>query len=327
MVSVFNWIGRKIAGKKIDRIKNALDYADIKTDPYSFLGKNVFFGFLLTFVVSPSTWLIWHNLYYTLFALSITPILFYLAITTFISMLSDQRANFVEETLPDALLLMSANLRSGLPTDEAIILSSRPEFGFLAEKINLAGKKISTGVPFEDAFCEITKGVNSNLLRKTVEIIIEGMKSGGELSTILESTSENIRDNKIIQKEIRSVILVYAIFIFIAAVVTAPMLYAISTHLAETLSKLSKEISITFMMSKSPTLSLKPTEISGGFLMIFAYVNLIITSTFGSFMVSLITKGNEKYGIRYIPIFVLISLVLFYIIRIIVGAFFGAIKI
>lgn len=320
-------LGRLIEKKGISSIKKSLAYANLKINPYVWVGLNINLAILITVVVNFAVYFSTQNPLYVIISLFFVPAMYYLVISTILSVLSDQRARFVEETLPDALLLMSSNLRSGLATDEAIMLSARPEFGFLADKLREAGGRVTTGETFESAFSKLSEGVDSQILEKTVNLIIEGIESGGEMATLLEETATDIRDNDLLQREVRSVILVYALFIFIAAVVTAPILYAISTHLAGALSRLSGAISVAFLTRGAPTLNIVPSEISTDFLLTFSYINLIITAVFGALMVALITRGNERYGIRYIPLFVVISMIIFLVVRYLVSGFFGSIRI
>jgi len=320
-------LGRIIEKKGISSIKKSLAYANLKINPYVWVGLNINLAILITVVVNFAVYFSTQNPLYVIISLFFVPAMYYLVISTILSVLSDQRARFVEETLPDALLLMSSNLRSGLATDEAIMLSARPEFGFLADKLREAGERVTTGETFESAFSKLSEGVDSQILEKTVNLIIEGIESGGEMATLLEETATDIRDNDLLQREVRSVILVYALFIFIAAVVTAPILYAISTHLAGALSRLSGAISVAFLTRGAPTLNIVPSEISTDFLLTFSYINLIITAVFGALMVALITRGNERYGIRYIPLFVVISMIIFLVVRYLVSGFFGSIRI
>jgi archaellum biogenesis protein FlaJ (TadC family) len=315
-------------GEHITGVKRALAYAHVQEDPYAWFGLNINVGTLITAIVIVLTYFFMNDILYTIAAGGLTPLMYYFAVTGILSMLSDQRARFVESTLPDALLLMASNLRSGMPTDEAVTLSSRPEFGFLADKIKEAGRRIATGETFADALRLIPADVDSQILRKTMELIVEGLESGGEIATLLEETSTDIRDNDILQREVRSVILIYAIFIFIAAIVMAPVLYAISTHLAQALSKLSSAVAVAFMTGgNSPTLKITPSLVTPEFMLTFAYINLIITAVFGSLMVALITRGNEKYGIRYIPVFIAITMIVFVIVRYMVGGFFATVVI
>lgn len=318
-------VGRAFMGKRFSSIKKTLAYANINFDPYTWLGLNINVGTAVTAFAIALVYFFTHDIIYSILAAVLVPIIYYLAMSTILSMLSDQRARFIEETLPDALLLMASNLRSGMPTDEAITLSSRPEFGFLADKIKEAGRRVATGETFANAMRKIPEDIDSPILRKTIDLIVEGLESGGEIATLLEETATDIRDSDILEREVRSVILVYALFIFIAAIVTAPILYAISTHLASALSRLSSAISVAFMMKSASTLKITPSVISPEFMLTFAYVNLIVTAVFGSLMVALITRGNERYGVRYIPVFVAISLGIFFVVRFLVSGFFSSI--
>ena len=320
-------IGRLFAGSRMRQIAQGLAYAGLKAEPYSWVGSNMILAALLTSAISAAVFLISSNIIYAAAAAGFAAVSVYLIVSTIVSILSNQRARFVEQTLPDALLLMASNVRSGMATDEAVLLSARPEFGFLADKLKEAGRRIATGDTFAAALNRMTVDVDSSILRKTVSLIIEGLESGGEMAVLLEETATDIRDNDILQREVRAVILVYALFIFVAAVITAPVLYAISSHLAETLSRLSTAISVAFITRGTPGIKIQPSEIPPGFLVDFAYVNLIITAIFGALMVAMINRGNERYGIRYIPVFIAISLGIFFVTRIVVGQFFGAIRV
>lgn len=59
----------------------------------------------------------------------------------FFMLVADSRANQIETVLPDALQLISANVRAGMTIDRAIWLSARPEFGVLEEEIKMVGAK------------------------------------------------------------------------------------------------------------------------------------------------------------------------------------------
>jgi pilus assembly protein TadC len=327
MENPFRIFGRIVTGKKYKALEQRLKYSGLKINPFDFVGFNVLAGAVLS-IVCFYVVLVWQNsMFFALIGTGMTAFIYYILVSTIVSMNSDQRARYVETVLPDALQLMSANLRSGVSTDEALVRSARPEFGFLADRIRIAGDKIATGVIFAEAFREIPKDVDSDILRQTIDLIIEGETSGGELSSILESTAVDIRDTATIQKEIRSVITVYAMFIFIAIAIIAPILYAVSSQLAGILSQLSKSIAGQFLTTKSPTLQLAPSLISQDFLLMFSYVNLIVTGVFGSLMIALINRGNEKFGLRYIPIILGISLGLFYIGGLVMKAFFGGIRV
>ena len=56
---------------------------------------------------------------------------------------------------------------------------------------------------------------------------------------------------------------------------------------------------------------------------IFAIVSLIITSFFSAMIIATIKKGNAKLGLRYIPIFILVTVTLFFIADQVLGKLIG----
>lgn len=313
--------------KRMKNIKKKLEYANIKISPAMFAGTALFAAVFATIMIAFIS-ISFFDIYYSIAITVFFVFLYYIFLTTAVSLMADKRARFVESILPDVLKLMSSNLKSGINLDEALVLSARPEFEFFSDKIKETGKLLATGSELKDAIQSLSKGIDSEALRKTIKIIVEGLESGGEIAILLESTADNIQETEVLRKEINSTIFVYALFIFIAACLIAPVLYAVSIQLAGVLSRLSQSIAIQFMAQEATTpVQLSPTIVSEEFLRNFAYVNLIITSAFASLIIALINKGNEKHGIKYIPFLMGIAIILFFVATRILVSFFGGIRV
>ncbi len=313
--------------KRMKNIKKKLEYANIKISPAMFAGTALFAAVFATIMIAFIS-ISFFDIYYSTAITVFFVFIYYIFLTTAVSLMADKRARFVESILPDVLKLMSSNLKSGINLDEALVLSARPEFEFFSDKIKETGKLLATGSELKDAIQSLSKGIDSEALRKTIKIIVEGLESGGEIAILLESTADNIQETEVLRKEINSTIFVYALFIFIAACLIAPVLYAVSIQLAGVLSRLSQSIAIQFMAQEATTpVQLSPTIVSEEFLRNFAYVNLIITSAFASLIIALINKGNEKHGIKYIPFLMGIAIILFFVATRILVSFFGGIRV
>ena len=327
MSNVVEFLTKRILKKEqMDKIEQHLKYADITISVYKFIWANISLVLLLSAAAGFFAY-VNYGMIYAIIGVVGAGFIYYSAMTSWVSMMESQRARYAEKILPDILLILASNLRSGITPEEAFTLSSRPEFGFLADKIKKASKYLATGTKVQDAFSYIAKDINSKLFEQTIDMLIVGLNCGGELASLLENIANDIKDTAFIRKEVRSTILVYAIFIFMAACLIAPLLYAVSIQLASILSKLSHTIAVQFVAKKAVAINLAPTNISSEFLIKFAYVNLVITTTFGALIFALINKGNEKYGLKYIPFFVGIALTLFYVTSIVLKAFFGGIRI
>lgn len=233
--------------------------------------------------------------------------------------ISDNRKKSAEEVLPDALQLMAANIRSGLTPDRALLLAARPEFGPLEVEIKKAAKKTLSGEPLEDSLRKMTECINSKLLDRSIKLIIEGIGRGGELATLLEQTSEDIRHTKSLLKEVSSYVLMYIIFIFFAVAIGAPLLYAVSTYLVGTMGEIGSLVHVEKVPVPKEVgtlrISIATTDISSEFLTQYSLLALAITSIFGGLIIGLIKDGSEQAGLKFIPVVALLSIGIFFLIK------------
>lgn len=226
-------------------------------------------------------------------------------------MIADSRGREIELMLPDALQLISANIRAGMTVDKAIWLSARKEFGILEEEILKAGAKTFGGKPIKFALMDMTTSIKSSILDRTVKLIVEGMESGGELARLMEEIANNIRAQQTLRKEIRSNVMMYSLFITFAAVLGAPMLFAISLYFIEMTSKL-------WTVTNVPTagagfFKMTGPQVSANELFLFSAAMIMLTTFFGSLIIGLIQHGQEKRGLKYIPLFMGTALLIFFV--------------
>jgi len=294
-------------------VEKYLTYAGIEVPPENYIGFSVLYGLAFSLIIA------------FLFLLNILPLKFWFLVIALptgfeifmhasLVTIADAKAKFVEEVLPDILRLLSANLRSGLTIDKALLLSARPEFGFLEKELKTAAKETVAGKTIERAFYELGEKVNSKLLKRTLILLTEGIARGGNLPKLLDSLAEDIREIKTLKKEVNSVVLMYVIFIFFAAGIGAPLLYSISTFLVETISKIAGSIEVKpVAMMRMPFLTFKPAAIKTSFLNMYALIAIIITSIFGGLLIGLVQEGKERAGLKYIPILLIVSLFVYFI--------------
>lgn len=227
-----------------------------------------------------------------------------------------------EGVFPDFLGLVSSNLRAGMTVDRAMLLSSRPEFDPLDKDILQAGKDISTGKPVADALKAMSKRIGSEKINKTLLIILSGIRAGGNLSTLLEETSRNMRQREFVEKKAASQVLMYVIFIFLAVSVFSPGLFSLSGVLVDTMTNLMSGISADSMPTSAP-ISFSSINISSTFIFYFSLSFIIVMDFMAALILGLVSKGNEKEGLRYFPIMLLLSLSIFFIVGKVLGGVLG----
>lgn len=243
----------------------------------------------------------------------------------YLTLAIDKRKSFVEGVLPDALELTAANIRAGFIPSKALLLSARSEFGPLAEAIRKSGKEIMTGKSLTDGLNEIPKYIKSEVLGRAIRLIAEGSTSGGQLVSLLEENAEDIRRNQAIKKEVKANIIMYGIFIVFAGVLGAPVLYALSLYLITTLTSIgASNIATTEVMARGIPFFKGGIEISPDFLFGFSIVSIMITTFFSGVIIGLIDTGKERGGIKYVPIFMAIALIVFLGASYLIGTMFSA---
>ncbi len=228
----------------------------------------------------------------------------------------------MEEVFPDFLQFMSSNLRAGMTTDRALLMAARNEFYPLNLEISKVGKELMTGRDIESSLKGMSDRINSEKIRKTIELIVSGIQSGGNIAILLEETATNTREREFIQKRAASNVLMYVIFIFVAITVGAPALFGLSNVLVEVLSSIlaklpevDANVNIPFTLTKINV----PIE----FISYFSIVFIVAMGIIGSLVLGLIMKGEEREGVKYIIPVVAISAFVFFVIKVFLAKYFS----
>jgi len=282
------------------------------TEKNALINKTIYFGLLAGVIISIIVFLINSNLILSVLILILTPIAVFLTIYLKDKLKEMERVKKMEFAFPDFLQLMSSNLRAGITIDRSILLSVREEFDPLDKEIQKTGREIATGKSVESSLLAMSKRIGSDKIKKTIVLIISGIKAGGNIATLLEETSVNMREREFIEKRASSNVLMYVIFIFLAVSIGAPALFGLSTVLVETLTDLLSGLPDVSQTPAGTPFTLTTINISVDFIKYFSISFVVITGILASLVLGLVSKGDEKEGLKYLPAIVIISLVVFY---------------
>ncbi|MBI2657309.1 type II secretion system F family protein [Candidatus Woesearchaeota archaeon] len=325
---------RKAQQKKItseerkQRLKDYLERAGVEVNPQKLF--KLFFNIAVLINLVLSAWLVYHFstaygiswgtifasffvLWILIFLLLIFAmwIMFYIAVDLKIF----RRKVDIEEVLPDFLQLTASNINAGMTIDRALWFAVRPRFGVLAKEIEMIAKETMSGVDLKLALERFAARYDSTILKRSVSMINEGVEAGGEIGELLNRIAINIQEQRAMLKEMSANVTTYVIFITFATVVAAPFLFALSGVLIEVVQNLGSALggSSTGASTAGIALSFSGTGVTQSDFRIFAVVSLVLTSLFSAMMISTIKRGNIKSGVKYIPIFISISLVLYFV--------------
>ena len=265
------------------------------------------------------------------FAFFVLMALFYLLIL----ITADNRARRIEEVLPDALQMISANIRAGMTLENAIWMAAKPEFGALEEEIRIVSGKAFGGKPVTEALQDMTARVRSRRLERAVRLLNEGIQLGGEIAPLLDEVARDLKMDRLLAREIASATTMYMIFIIFTSVIASPVMFAASVYYSE----------MSYFISTQRAVSLPSGTTSGvaggGFTAIiatgqrsaelitpnevyqFAVASIMLTTFFGALTLAEIRYGRFTRGLKYIPLFMIAALAVFFTTNTVLKGTFG----
>jgi len=387
--SIFERIGRVMPRGKGEGMKQLAGVSGVSRSYEELVGLIIIYWLFFSLMVVGLGYLMKSETYIlAIIIIGSLGVLWVLAFTI-LSFLADRRAEEVEQTLPDVLQIVSANISAGMTPYSALWISARKEFGVIAQEIKVAQKETLAGKEFRQALSEMGARVRSKALARTIRLIIQGMKSGGELPTILTGIAADIRRMKLLEKEMAANTTTYTMFIIFGMLIGAPLLFSVSIEFVETINKFQPEISTEdipstpmaagglsgFSMmtgsrcpkdfdedgipdacekkmgldprdpadagmvdpksydgetyyevwSRSGTCEAPAACVTSSYLETFALLALFTISFFGSLLIGLIRHGKQSAGIKYMPILVIATLMIFFLFRLGLQVMFGTI--
>lgn len=240
------------------------------------------------------------------------------------SLFANKRRKQIEQVLPDALNLISANVESGLTIDRAFLLAARDEFGPLGDDLKEAAMDMFGGKPVEEALEELKKSTNSELFDETLNLLQDGIASGGKVSKLLESSANDVQKSLQLREEIGANVKMYSLFITMASMVGAPLLYGVSVYLTRRSSEMWSSQSIDFdNLPDSGVFTMQEPSFRPDFFADFAIISIVVSNVFAALIISEIKNGSVKDGFKYAPIFSIVGIIIYFVITAVIQGTLG----
>ena len=192
----------------------------IFTGYFNFFGFFILLGLLLTFL----------------------PYLIYLYV-------QNSRVSAMEDQFPNFLRDLSEAKKSGMTLPAAVQKSVNTDYGPLSTEVKKMSDQISWGISFEAVLLRFAKHTGSRFIERSVSIVVEANRSGGDISQVLQSVAEDATMIKESEAQRRATLSQY--------VMTVYAIYFIFIGILASLDK------IMVPLANSPTLSMLGGGISG----------------------------------------------------------------
>src|SRR3989344_3556547 len=300
--------GKAFVPRKVrPKLRSYLLKAGVEETPYKLFGGLFYLSLAITAIIyivyvlpylnktfGSTAVLIWTFIAWITIQLAIIGVIM-LGIYSYLDMLIFNRTKKIEEILPEFLKYISENLRGGMSFDRALFSSIRPEYGILSNEVSLVAKRVMSGEDVEDALEDLMDRIQADL--------VETM----ELKSEMAATNST-----------------YVIFLTSIVLFIAPGLFGLSFNLLLVFQKIAGTLSASTAGSQSSLpIRISSIQVDPEGFKTFSMIALGIIAVFTSMIISIIRKGNVKQGIKYIPVFAVVSISMYIIFRLIFLAVFG----
>ncbi len=228
----------------------------------------------------------------------------------------------IEKDLPEFIDALVSNLKGGISLERALIKSVRLEQKDLLKEVTLINEKMLMGKTALEALKEFKERYNSEILSRTIFLIEEGLRGGGDLAKPLERISQNLKRIYILNDEIKGSAGGFAIIIQAISVVVAPLLFALAltllTFIGDLFSLLADTQISLFSSGEIP-------DVYKTYLKNFSYAMITLITLFSSLITSSLKNEKSYEAIKYLPIYIAIAIFLYTVLSNIGIAFFSGI--
>lgn len=115
-----------------------------------------------------------------------------------------KRLNTFDETLPEALDIMTRALRAGHPFNHSLKLVGEELGGPMGEEMSVTHAELNYGVSVKESLLNLTRRVPSKPLKSLVTAILLQRETGGNLAEILEKIGGVVRGGYKFQRKLKT---------------------------------------------------------------------------------------------------------------------------
>lgn len=202
------------------------------------------------------------------------------------------------------------SVKTGTPIVNAILTLEKRDYGYLNSHISKLAKQISLGIPLTASLENFAKDTKNSLISRSIELLSEANKSGGEIETVLESIYISINQIQNIKKEIRSSMynittqgyIIFTIFIFVIII--------LEFFFFPKLENLTSS-EVSFVLEQR---QIQKQDLSNILLWL-----LIIQSFFSGLVIGKVSEGKALSGLKHSFILLTMALLIFNLAKVFFG--------
>lgn len=217
---------------------------------------------------------------------------------TFPFVLTILKENRISAEKEEMFLEFSRNLvesvKTGTPIGKSIINVRNKPFGVLSENVKKLANQIAMGIPLNTALKVFSKDVRNKTISRSLTLIGQAERGGGEIGGILESVTEAVSTADKLKKERKAAIstlvvqgyIIFFVFIVIILVMQFQILPLITNIIPA-----GETLGVGGLGAAAP---ITADEVANSFLYL-----LLIQGLFSGLVIGKLAEGDIKIGVKH----------------------------
>ncbi len=125
----------------------------------------------------------------------------------------------IDSIFPDFVRDLAESRRAGMTFTKAILFASKGNYGILTPEVQKISQQVSWGSSVTDALIAFSERVKTKSIQRTISLIIEANKSGGNVADVLDVAAKDAREIKMLEAERKANMASYVVVIYVGAFV------------------------------------------------------------------------------------------------------------
>ncbi len=201
-----------------------------------------------------------------------------------------------EVAFSEFLYKLSELMRGGIDPVKGFINLSKTNLGAISSHARNAASSMVLGKSFDESMHRMSDSMNSRLVSRYIDVVVQAAYTGGNVADLLFRTSEDMRSVIAIQREKEANLKQYIVIFYLAQGIIVMLTYILSTSLLPLIQGVGME-----MLGGA---GLSDIDFERGF-----FHMIILNALFGGLIVGQITEGEIKHGFKHSAILIALSYV------------------
>lgn len=211
----------------------------------------------------------------------------------------------IERFWPDALRLIADTMKAGTSFDFALREVASADFGPVSVEFNEVVRRLEMGDTTNDSLNHLAIRVDSKIIKRTVTIIQECLRTGAQLAEVLDEIANDTKYMYRVKVERQTKTMLQTIFIFAAGGVIAPFIFGLTNVITQFLTNVATASGIANSGAMEIALATQTTII----LLLDLYVMIEVAAA--SLMISLMRNGKTSGAFIYFPAMLTVAYIVY----------------